>query len=804
MEAMEDTLADVWRPVKGMHMRVLGKNLFAFYFFHPVDMQRVLAVGPRHFVNHVMVLKEVPIGKHVTRDKLYEVPFWIQIHGLPPDRLTIETSKQIGAGLGRCVEVDDGGSDSWGGVLIRASMESSRGMLSLERRKAITDHTDNLGSKAIEMERKYAPNDGNIIKEGRRKEIAVAFEIGDVNIGGATVSEIPTKHDELNGPAFLQTHLLAEPKRDARDRKLKATTSQSITPVAMSILYWNCWRLGNPRAVRCLIELVRLKTPLVVFLSETLLEKRRMECIRRRLGYRNCFTVDQKGREVQMVGGLFTWRQGRIYDKLDRGLATLRWMNLFPQAQIHLLPPLASDHTPLWVTLDGRRDRQSKHKRRLRFKEMWLQDNGCQEKVCVCSKGLHCWSESKFGHVQKRLKQCVDRLDMLRRGQNPQATYHEEQCLIQDMEEWLAREEIMWRQQSREIWLQEGDRNTHFFHKRASRRQDRNKVDHLQDETREWKSKPDELQAIATSYFNNLFSSSYPSNTETVTSCLKPCIVDQDKALLLQEFTKEEVTKALFQMHPLKAPEQSAFLPNRLISDNFLIAYEVLHYMRARRRRKRGWQAIKLDMSKAFDRVEWSYLEAIMKSLGFAERWISLIMGCVTSVSYDILLNGMAIGRVIPSCGLGQGDPLSPYLFILCAEGLTAMLRDAEKSRLIHGVTRAGWMGCPLSLSTSEIQICTTRNDLLWNGKAVNPPLIIEQSLHFLDEHKRVTILKGGAPPTGSRTGSRWTPPLDDSVKINVDGALSLQQRTSGMGAVARDSFGTVLGQRCRARDKRW
>ncbi|GLT48817.1 hypothetical protein SLA2020_224160 [Shorea laevis] len=131
-------------------------------------------------------------------------------------------------------------------------------------------------------------------------------------------------------------------------------------------------------------------------------------------------------------------------------------------------------------------------------------------------------------------------------------------------------------------------------------------------------------------------------------------------------------------------------------------------------------------------------------------------------------------------------------------------------------------MGCPLSLRASEIRvdsftdffssisnllqkeqlelfcvlcwkIWTARNDLLWNGKAVNPQLIIGQSLHFLDEHKRVTILKGGATPTRSRTSSRWTPPLDDAVKINVDGALSLQQRTSGIGAVARDSSGVVL-----------
>ncbi|GLT27731.1 hypothetical protein SLA2020_027080 [Shorea laevis] len=64
----------------------------------------------------------------------------------------------------------------------------------------------------------------------------------------------------------------------------------------MSLLCWNCRGLGNPRAVRCLIELVRLKKPVVVFLCETLLDKRQMEQIRRRLVFQHCFTVDRSGR----------------------------------------------------------------------------------------------------------------------------------------------------------------------------------------------------------------------------------------------------------------------------------------------------------------------------------------------------------------------------------------------------------------------------------------------------------------------------------------------------------------------------
>lgn len=98
--------------------------------------------------------------------------------------------------------------------------------------------------------------------------------------------------------------------------------------------------------------------------------------------------------------------------------------------------------------------------------------------------------------------------------------------------------------------------------------------------------------------------------------------------------------------------EQSAFLPNRLITDNFLITYKVLHCMRARRKGARGWYALKLDMSKAFDQVKWPYLEAIMKALGFTKAWVRRIMACVSSVQYEALLNGEAIGRISPSRGI--------------------------------------------------------------------------------------------------------------------------------------------------------
>ena len=75
-----------------------------------------------------------------------------------------------------------------------------------------------------------------------------------------------------------------------------------------------------------------------------------------------------------------------------------------------------------------------------------------------------------------------------------------------------------------------------------------------------------------------------------------------------------------------------------------------------------------------------------VRKIGFHERWISLMMMCVTSVSYSVLINGEPKGRIVPSRGLGQGDPISPYLFLLCAEGLSAMLNKEEGEGQPRGI----------------------------------------------------------------------------------------------------------------------
>ncbi|KAA3477623.1 reverse transcriptase [Gossypium australe] len=140
---------------------------------------------------------------------------------------------------------------------------------------------------------------------------------------------------------------------------------------------------------------------------------------------------------------------------------------------------------------------------------------------------------------------------------------------------------------------------------------------------------------------------------------------------------------------------QSVFIPGRLISGNVLIAYEILHTFRKKRTGKNGYMAVKLDMSKAYDRVEWGFLKEVMLKMGFQEEVVRLILKCISTVSFAVSINGKR-GRVFQaSRGLRQGDPLSPFLFLLCSEGLPALMRLAKKEGVRSSNEMEKYLGLP-------------------------------------------------------------------------------------------------------------
>lgn len=347
--------------------------------------------------------------------------------------------------------------------------------------------------------------------------------------------------------------------------------------------------------------------------------------------------------------------------------------------------------------------------------------------------------------------------------------------LEKDYGELLKIQETMWRQRSRAVWLKDGDRNTNFFHNKANQRAKTNDIKKIKDEEGVWWRGDEHVERVLINYYDDLFSSSNPSNIEEVCEVVSGKLSKDHKVWCEMEYTPEEVKEAIFQMHPLKAPgpdglpalffqkfwhivgrevqdlvlkflnnsedpheinkiflvlipkgknpsspkdfrpislcnvvmkivtkvianrlkhtlgdvidiEQSVFVQSRLITDNALIAMECFHWFKKKTKGKKGVMALKLDMSKAYDRVEWPFVEQALISMGYPAKMVQLIMRCISMVSYQILINGQPSSSFKPERGLRQGDPLSPYIFILCVDVLSGLLHKAASSKEIHGI----------------------------------------------------------------------------------------------------------------------
>lgn len=189
-----------------------------------------------------------------------------------------------------------------------------------------------------------------------------------------------------------------------------------------------------------------------------------------------------------------------------------------------------------------------------------------------------------------------------------------------------------------------------------------------------------------------------PTDINQTYVCLIPKVKTPEtpkefRPISLSNVVMRVVTKCLANrikpvLDELIGEQQSAFAPGRQITDHALAGFEVFHYMK-RMKGKKGVLALKLDMSKAYDRVEWEFLRAALCKMKFPNHLIEVIMRCVTSVSYGILINGEPTPWFQPHRELRQGDPLSPYLFIMCVEAFSGLLLDQMHNRKTHGVVVA-------------------------------------------------------------------------------------------------------------------
>ncbi|KAE8657927.1 hypothetical protein F3Y22_tig00116976pilonHSYRG00123 [Hibiscus syriacus] len=548
-------------------------------------------------------------------------------------------------------------------------------------------------------------------------------KIGETSKGKRKVKRVNRKVVHISDSTLNSKVLLAE--------------ADSAPPGAMTIFCWNCRGLGNPATVRELRRMISKKDPMLVFVSETKLRKNKTEAIRVATKMGGCFEVERSNRCVGLMmmwregTGWFTWASGTrartfVCERIDRFVAKNDWRFLFPEARVDTVPMAYSNHSAIVLSLEGVVVTRSTRRDYFKFDVCWANEDKCRDivhrvwenvedsfEVKVESWGiLGDWQRlrrSKAKREEKCLRGAILRIDY--------GLFTDESCDLRrkamaELKDVLDKDEMFWLQRSRVAWLKDEIAILHFFHARANGRRKKNWIEGLESEGGVWCDRLEDIFGIASSYFSSIFRSSATNPDEEILQAIEQCIEPCDNDMLCREFSAEEVTTTFSQVNPLKVPGFDG-LPGQffrsfwnIIGCDFVnlclsllngtmdfdyvnrtivvlipkvdspklmkhfrpislcsVIYKVVSKAIVNRLKPLmnacvsenqcafvPGAAIKLDMEKAYDRVEWDFVEC-----------------------YD-------------PRGLRQGDPLSPYLFLFCAQGLSVMLLEAQRRNEIKGI----------------------------------------------------------------------------------------------------------------------
>ncbi|KAH9779367.1 reverse transcriptase domain-containing protein [Citrus sinensis] len=390
------------------------------------------------------------------------------------------------------------------------------------------------------------------------------------------------------------------------------------------------------------------------------------------------------------------------------------------------------------------------------MKESWASSVGVpiQSKIASCGSALFRWGGHLTRDYRAFIAACKKKMAIFR-GKRDSASVDSFVKARKRYNKLLHSHETFWKQMAKSSWLKECDMNSSYFHAMASARKKKNMMGKLRNVQGQWCTTPEDINEIivlqcvelriSAEQNTSLLEPFNPADVRAAIFSMHPdkspgpdgmnptffqkfwSIIGDDVSAACLKFIQQcmfpaEVNETLVILIPKKSnpdyitnfrpialcnvlykivakmlasrlklvlgsiisDSQSAFIPGRIIIDNIMIS------IKGRERAA----ALKIDMAKAYDRIEWPFLSAIMLKMGFDHDFIKLIMLCVSTVSYKFSRDGMDIGPIIPSRGLRQGDPLSPYLFIICAEGLSSLIHHHEKAGMLHGVRIARCAPC--------------------------------------------------------------------------------------------------------------
>ncbi|KAL0017636.1 hypothetical protein SO802_004705 [Lithocarpus litseifolius] len=220
----------------------------------------------------------------------------------------------------------------------------------------------------------------------------------------------------------------------------------------------------------------------------------------------------------------------------------------------------------------------------------------------------------------------------------------------------------------------------------------------------------------------------------------------------------------------LVAPLQTAFVLGRKGIDNVLIAQE-LFFALDRKKGKEGYMAIKVDLEKAYDRLEWSFIYKVLQAFHFPQNIIKVIMSCVTSTKSSILFNGSALEPFTPTRGLRQGDLISPYLFILCMEFLGHLIEQ----KCVDGK----WIPFKASRENVGISHLFFADDLILFAK------VEEKACEAISEVLNRFCEESGQKVSREKSKIYFSPNVQEGVKEEI---------CSNLGIQATNNIGKYLG----------
>ncbi|XP_057860497.1 uncharacterized protein LOC131069160 [Cryptomeria japonica] len=333
------------------------------------------------------------------------------------------------------------------------------------------------------------------------------------------------------------------------------------------------------------------------------------------------------------------------------------------------------------------------------------------------------WNVMHFKNIfgeKARIQEEIEQLNknIVASGMSP-LLYDKLKLLNLQLSKILAREESYWRQKSRDLWLSEGDRNTKFFHSSSKLKRLRNWISCIIDSNGNSLVDEDDIAAEAVRFFKSLLTAEPVVVDNEFVNLIPPLVSQEDNKMLMAPFSLAELKETVFSMHPKKAPgldgllpwiislEQGGFVPSRETFEGAIVAHEIMHSIS---QQKVPAMILKLDMLKTYDRVNWQSLVAVLYRLGFSRCWVKWVFSCISSTHFSVLINGSPSRFFASSRGIRQGDPLSPFLFILLAEALSRAISNATSSGL--------WSGIRVDGLPSSQSHCLFANDPLLFGVA--------------------------------------------------------------------------------------